>query len=44
MEVVRSKVKEWDEKGFVENLEQPALCNNPLSLAAKFDHQAGEIK
>jgi hypothetical protein len=44
MEVVRAKVGEWKSKGYVEQLSEPAWCNNPLSVAAKYDCTTGKIK
>ena len=44
MEVVREKVAEWEQKGYVEKIAEPAHCNNPLSVAAKIDHSSGRLK
>jgi hypothetical protein len=44
MEVVREKVGEWASKGFVQRISEPAWCNNPLSVAAKVDHETGKLK
>jgi hypothetical protein len=35
MEVLKEKVKEWEDDGYVERLEESAWCCNPMSVAAK---------
>jgi hypothetical protein len=37
MEVLKEKVKEWEDDGFLERLDSPAWCCNPMSVAAKYD-------
>jgi hypothetical protein len=44
MGVVREKVASWLEQGYVEKLEEPAWCTNPLTVAAKYDAYKQEVK
>jgi len=44
MEIVREKLQEWMKEGFVEQLDEPAYCCNPLSVAAKYDASSDKIK
>jgi DNA-binding HxlR family transcriptional regulator len=44
MEVLKEKVKEWEDDGFVERLDGPAWCCNPMSVAAKYDPVKDETK
>jgi hypothetical protein len=44
MEIVREKLQEWLQEGFVEQLEEPAYCCNPLSVAVKYDASSDKIK
>jgi hypothetical protein len=44
MEVLKEKVKEWEDDGYVEPLDGPAWCCNPMSVAAKYDPVKDETK
>ncbi len=44
MEVLKEKVKEWEDDGYVERLDGPAWCCNPMSVAAKYDPVKDETK
>ena len=44
LEVVRSKVAEWEAGGFVERLDSQPWCCNPLSVAVKYDPVADSTK
>ena len=44
MGVLREKVQEWQEGGYVEKLKEPAWCCNPMSVAAKYDPIKDETK
>ena len=44
MPVLKEKVKEWEEEGYVERLSEPAWCCNPMSVAAKYDPVKDETK
>ncbi len=44
MEVVRTKVAEWLGQGAIMRLQEPAWCTSPLSVAAKWDAQTGQMK
>jgi hypothetical protein len=44
MEVLKEKVKEWEDDGYVERLDGPAWCCNPMSVAAKHDLVKDETK
>jgi hypothetical protein len=42
--VVREKVAEWIQEGFVEQLHEPSFCTSPLSVAARYDSATDSIK
>jgi hypothetical protein len=44
METVRSKVKEWEEAGYITRLAEPAWCTNPLSVVLKMEAETGKVK
>jgi hypothetical protein len=44
LEIVREKVKEWEEDGFVTRLSEPAWCTNPLSVVTKVEAETGKVK
>ncbi len=44
MSVLKEKVKEWEEEGYVEPLSEPAWCCYPMSVAAKYDPVKDEMK
>ncbi len=44
MEVLKKKVKEWEDDGYVERLDGPAWCCNPMSVAAKYDPVKDQTK
>jgi hypothetical protein len=44
MPVLKEKVKEWEEEGYVERLSEPSWCCNPMSVAAKYDPVKDETK
>jgi hypothetical protein len=44
MDVVREKVKEWQQQRVVIRLTTPTWCTSPLSVAKKTDTQNGTIK
>ena len=44
MDVVRKKVEEWRQEGFVEKLQRKATCNSPLTVSDKVDPETGKIK
>jgi len=41
---VREKIKNWLAAGFAEELSVPAYCNNPLSVAEKYDPVQDSVK
>ncbi len=44
METVWEKVEEWKQQGAIMQFQEPAWCTSPLSVAAKWDTQAGKMK
>jgi hypothetical protein len=45
MDIVREKVKEWEDDGFVTRSDcPPAWCNNPLSVVTKVEAETGKVK
>jgi hypothetical protein len=42
MDIVREK--KWLKEGFVEQLEEPAHCCNPLGVAVKYDASSDKLK
>jgi hypothetical protein len=44
LDIVREKVKEWEEDGFVTRLNEPAWCTNPLSVVTKVEAETGKVK
>ena len=44
MAVLKDKVKEWKDEGYVEQLSEPAWCCNPMTVAAKYDPVKDETK
>jgi hypothetical protein len=44
MDIVRSKVAEWEEGGFVERISEPARCCNPLSVVEKYNPVSDKTK
>lgn len=44
MDFVRSKVREWEEAGFVKQCAQPPTIVSPLSVATKIDNMTGVPK
>jgi hypothetical protein len=43
-EFLRGKIAEWESAGYVERLDKPAHCVNPLSVAVKYDAAADSLK
>ena len=44
LDLVREKLKVWLESDSIEELEKPAWCTNPLSVAAKYDPVNDKVK
>jgi hypothetical protein len=44
IDVVREKLSEWVQEGFVEELAVPAHCCNPLGVAVKYDVNSDKLK
>jgi len=44
IEFVREKVQQWEQEGYVTQLERPSLCVNPLSVVTKVDPESGKTK
>jgi len=44
MSLLKDKVAEWKQDGYVQRLAEPAWCSNPMSVAAKYDPVKEETK
>ncbi len=44
LDIVREKLAEWVQEGFVEQLQEPAHCCNPLGVAVRYDASGDKLK
>jgi hypothetical protein len=44
MELVKEKVQEWHQEGYVTRTAGPNLCINPLSVMIKISSETGKVK